>query len=73
MTLIAALSSFASALSATVFSLPAAASSVASADLLMVMGEVVVEVRSSPSSTSVTPVTPFLTVTEPSAHAPEST
>ena len=52
---------------------PSAITSVTPVDLLQVIGAVAAEVSSSPFSTSVTPVVPFLTLTEPSAHAPEST
>ena len=43
---------------------------VTSVDLLQVMGAVSALVRSSPFSTSVTPMVPFFTVTEPSPQVP---
>ena len=51
---------------------PLAATIVTSDDLPQVMGAVAALVRSRPSSTSVTPVVPFLILIEPSAHAPET-
>ena len=73
LTLTAAFSSFAPAVSATVFSLPAAAMSAASAVLFSVMAALSAFVSVRPFSTSVTPVTPFLTVIEPSSQSPENT
>ena len=61
-----------SALSVSTLTLPSAAQMVTSVDLLQVMGAVSALVRSSPFSTSVTPVVPFFTVTEPLPHVPVS-
>ena len=61
------------AASVRAFSVPSAARIVTPLDLPQVMGAVVLLVRSRPLSTSVTPVTPFFTLTEPSEQVPEST
>ncbi len=73
LTLTAAFSSFVSAVSATVLLLPAAAMSAASEVLFSVIAALSAFVSVRPFSTSVTPVTPFLTVIEPSSQSPENT
>ena len=59
--------------SAKVFTVPSAATIVTAVLLLQAIGAVVLPVSVRPSSTSVTPVVPFLTVTLPSAHVPDRT
>ena len=62
-----------SELSDRAFTVPERTRIVTSVDLPHRIGAVSALVSDSPLSTSVTPVVPFLTLTEPSAQLPEST
>ena len=61
------------AVSVRVLVVPSAATRVTTEDLPQTMGAVSALVRSRPFKSSVTPLTPALTLTEPSAQRPEST
>ena len=65
-------SSLFAAASVRTFSVPSAATMTTSLDLLQVIGAVSALVRLRPLRISLTPIVPFLILTEPSVHEPES-